>query len=74
MAISSEKNIIRISSTIIENIQNPNLIETNKYTVLMGSTLSLNSYDVDSSIINKYGENSNYKNTFIQNTNIHSDL
>ena len=74
MAISNEKNIIRINSTIIENIKNPNLIETNKYTVLMGSTLSLNSYDVDSSIINKYGGDSNYKNTFIQNTNFHSDL
>ena len=74
MAVSNEKNTINTSATIYENIQNPVLTDTTNYTILMGSTISLNSYDVDSSVINKYTENTNYKNTFIQNTNVHINL
>ena len=74
MAVSNEKNTINTSATIYENIQNPVLTDTTNYTILMGSTISLNSYDVDSSVINKYTENTNYNNTFIQNTNVHINL
>jgi hypothetical protein len=74
MAVSNEKNTINIKATIYENIQNPVLNDTTNYTVLMGSTISLISYDVDSAIVNKYSENTNYKTTFIQNTNFHTNL
>lgn len=74
MAVSNEKNTININATIYENIQNPVLNDTTNYTVLMGSKISLNSYDVDTSVVNKYTENTNYKNTFIQNINFHTNL
>jgi hypothetical protein len=74
MSSLAPKNISVVKILLIENIKNPILTNNTKYTNIMNAHISTVSYDVDTSAINKYVGDANYKNTFIQNVNSHIDL
>jgi len=68
------KNELEVKILLIQNIKNPIITNNTKYTDIMSSSISTANYDVDTSAINKYMGEANYKNTFIRNINEHFNL